>query len=123
MKCRLVLVIILAASSAVAANQRLAIRVSPSVAFAPANLVVRTQVEADHANRAIEVTAESPDFFRSSENQLDGEDAPRTSIFEFRSLPSGTYTVRVVLKGVGGSELAVEQAAVRVVDSEGRAPR
>src|SRR5688500_16079454 len=87
-------------------SERLAIRVSPSVAFAPANLVVRTQVTADRANRAIEVIAESPEFYRSSEMQLDGDRSPRTSIFEFRSLPVGSYVVRAVLKGTGGDELA-----------------
>jgi hypothetical protein len=99
-------------------DERLAIRVSPSIAFAPANLVVRTQVTANSANRTIEVIAESPEFYRSSEMQLDGDRAPRTSIFEFRSLPVGTYVVRAVLKGTRGDQLAVQQTAVRIVDSE-----
>jgi hypothetical protein len=103
-------------ASAIGATERLSIRVSPSVAFAPANLRVRTTVEASDANRAIEIIAESPDFYRSSEIQLDGEHAPRTTMFEFRSLPSGLYAVTGVLKGQGGRELASTSVTVNVVE-------
>jgi hypothetical protein len=104
-------------SSGATATDRLAMRVSPAVAFAPANLVVRTTVEADAANRAIEIVAESEEFYRSSEIQLDGAHAPRVTQFEFRSLPKGDYVVRAVLKGQGGDELASVQRQVNVVDS------
>lgn len=104
-------------SGMVGANERLAVRVSPAVAFAPANLVVRTTIEADPANRSIEIVAESPNFYRSSEMPLDGEHAPRTTQFEFRSLPSGMYKVRAVLKGQGGGELAFVERQVNVVES------
>ena len=66
------------------------------------------------------MVAESPEFYRSSETQLDGERAPRTAIFEFRALPRGTYQVRAVLKGVDGDELASDQVAVEIIDSGGR---
>lgn len=99
------------------ANERLSIRVSPSVAFAPANLVVRTTVEPDPSNRSMEIIAESSEFYRSSEIQLDGEDAPRTSVFQFRSLPSGEYSVKAILKGPGGRELATVDRHVNVVES------
>jgi len=104
-------------SGAAGANTRLSMRVSPAVAFAPANLVVRTLIEADPGNRAIEIVAESPDFYRSSEMQLDGERAPRTTMFEFRSLPSGNYSVRAVLKGQGGHEIVSVERKVNVVES------
>jgi hypothetical protein len=103
-------------SGALGANDRLSIRVSPAVAFAPANLVIRTTVEADSSNRAIEIVAESPDFYRSSEIRLDGERAPRTTMFEFRSLPSGAYSVRAVLKGQGGHKLATVERTVNIVE-------
>src|SRR5687767_5912927 len=98
--------LLIAAAGPLAANERLMIRVSPSVAFAPANLVVRTMIVADKDNRSVEIVAESMDFYRSSEIQLDGEHAPHTTVFEFRSLPSGSYQVRATLKGSGGHELA-----------------
>jgi hypothetical protein len=57
------------------AGERMIMKVSPAVAFAPANLIVRAYVEADADNRAIAVIAESEDFYRSSEIQLDGDHA------------------------------------------------
>ena len=55
--------------------------------FAPATLVVRTQVEADENNRSVEVTADSDESYRSSTIPFDGVRAPRTAIFQFRDLP------------------------------------
>jgi hypothetical protein len=100
--------------------QRLALRVSPSVCFAPANLVVRAFIEADAGNRAVQITAESPDFYRSSEIQLDGDRAPRTSLFEFRSLPPGSYEVKATLRGSMGEERATVMQQVSVIASDGR---
>jgi hypothetical protein len=106
---------IVAASASTGAGERLAMRVSPAVAFAPANLVVRATVEANEENRAIEIVAESEEFYRSSEIQLDGGRAPRTTLFEFRSLPTGSYQVRAVLKGAAGKELASTKTQLNVV--------
>ena len=88
------------------AGERITVKVSPAVAFAPANLVVRTMIEADQDNRAVEIVAESADFYRSSQIQLEGDRAPRTTNFEFRSLPPGTYEVRALLIGTGGEQRA-----------------
>jgi hypothetical protein len=74
-------------------------------------------VAASEENRAIEIIADSEQFYRSSEIQLDGERAPRVSRFEFRSMPSGIYQVRAVLKGSRGEELATSRARVSVVPS------
>ena len=102
------------------AEERLVVRVSPSVAFAPANLVVRATIAADKENRAIEIVADSGDFFRSSEIQLDGDQAPRTTYSEFRSVPSGTYIVRAVLKGSRGQALAAREVHFQVVATGAR---
>ena len=99
----LVGILLVAATRPTGAGERMIMKVTPAVAFAPANLVVRAVVEADADNRAIAVVAESDDFYRSSEIQLDGDHAPRTNTFEFRSLPPGSYSVKAVLIG-GGSE-------------------
>ncbi len=98
------------------AGDKLSMKVSPSVAFAPANLVVRAFVLQDADNRAIEVIAESEDFYRSSEIQLDGDKAPRTNVFEFRSLPTGTYQVSAVLIGSQGQR-ALVRSQVNVMAS------
>lgn len=112
----LVLFLLVAAMSHLAAVERLKLNVSPSVAFAPANVVVRTSIEPDAQNRAVEVAAESPAFYRSSEIDLDGDRAPRTNTFEFRDLPSGVYEVRATLMGPGD---AIRATAHREVDITG----
>jgi hypothetical protein len=99
----------------VGAGERMTLRVSPAIAFAPANLIVRTMIEADAGNRAIAIVADSQDFFRSSQIQLDGDHAPRTNTFEFRSLPPGTYQVKAILIGVGNEPRASVRQQVRVI--------
>ena len=61
-------------------GERITLKVSLAVAFAPANLVVRTTILADAENRAVQIVAESDDFYRSSELQLEGDKAARTKI-------------------------------------------
>jgi hypothetical protein len=109
--------LVILTTSAVNANDRLAIRVSPAVAYAPATLRVQTTIEADAANRSVEIIAESEDFYRSSQIQLDGEAAPRTTIFQFRSLPTGEYAVRAILRGQGGHEITSVERKVTIVES------
>jgi hypothetical protein len=101
------------------AKAPVAMRVSPSVSFAPANLVVSATVEVDAANRMLEVSAESINFYRSSAVQLDGDRAPRTTRFEFRDLPSGRYTVRLVVRGEDGKMRGAARQEVDVIDSGG----
>jgi hypothetical protein len=103
--------ILLASTSALplGASEPITMKVSPAVSFAPANLVVRATIEADSANRSVEIIAESPDFYRSSEIQLEGDKAARTTMFEFRSLPPGTYEVRATLFGATGKRGVVRQ--------------
>ena len=98
-------------------REALTIRVTPAVSFAPGNLTVRATVESNAANRAVEIVAESEDFYRSSEIELDGDSAPRTSMFEFRSLPPGMYEVRAVLYGLGGDSRAEVRQQVNVIPS------
>ena len=109
--------VVILIASGVDANDRLDLRVSPAVAFAPANLSVRATVESASDNRSIEIIAESAEFYRSSEMQLDGDAAPRTAIFQFRSLPTGEYSVRGILKGPGGHEIATVERKVNIVES------
>lgn len=109
--------LLVASAGPLGASERLSMRVSPSVAFAPANLTVRTNVQANSENRTIEIIAESDEFYRSSETELDGDRAPRVTLLNFRSLPSGMYRVRAVLKGQGGREIAFVQSQVHVVES------
>jgi hypothetical protein len=97
------------------AGERITIKVSPAVAFAPANLVVRATIPADADNRAVQIVAESDDFYRSSEQQLEGVRAPRTTTFEFRSLPPGTYLVSANLMGADGRSRGIIRQRVNVM--------
>jgi hypothetical protein len=99
------------------ARERMTLKVSPAISFAPANLVVRATIEADAENRSVEIIAESSDFYRSSEIQLNGDSAPRTNQFEFRSLPPGTYEVKAILYGSGGDPRAEVRQQVNVIQS------
>src|SRR3954467_12660498 len=58
---------IFAAILSLGAGERITMQVSPRVSLAPANLVVRTMIEANESNRALEIVAESGDFYRSSQ--------------------------------------------------------
>ncbi len=74
-------------------------------------------ITANESNRAVQIVAESETFYRSSEIQLEGDRAPRTSQFEFRSLPPGTYEVRATLLGSRGEERSTARQQVNVIAS------
>lgn len=119
MRARLVLCALLISAAPAGAREPLLLRVSPAVCFAPANLVVRATIEANAGNRAVEIVAESPEFYRSSEVELDGDSAPRTTTFEFRSLPSGMYEVKATLIGSDGKARAYVRQEVNVIAAGG----
>ena len=97
------------------AADRLSLNVSPAVAFAPANLTIRAIVPSAPDNQAIRIVAESPDYYRASEIGLEGDQAPRTTMLQFRALPTGTYEVTATLLGSGGHRLAIARQQVNVV--------
>jgi len=99
---------------------KLAMRVSPAMMYDPATLTIQLSVEPDSDNRALLVVAESVDFYRSSDIQLDGERAPRTSVISYRSLPAGEYSVQGVLVGTNGRARAQVSRVVMVIGAGGR---
>ena len=84
------------------AGPRVAIRVSPAVAFAPAILTVRTTIEPNDDNRMLTIEVDSSTYSRTSEIPLEGKNAQRTSVIELRDVPTGLYEVRAVLVGPSG---------------------
>src|SRR3979409_452598 len=117
MKFRVILCGLLLTASAlsVGAVEKFTMKASPEVSFAPALLTVRTVVEPDADNRALEIVIDSPDFYRSSLIQLEGDQAPRTSVVEFRSVPGGSYEISARLLGQGGESRAVARRVVDVI--------
>jgi hypothetical protein len=95
-------------------DEQLRLAVSPARSFAPSNLNIRARIVPHPDNRTLIVTAESEDFYRSSEISLEGEFAPATITFEFRGLPGGEYIVSGVLTDSVGRRRAgaVQQAKI-----------
>ena len=52
--------------------------------------------------------------------ELDGDRAPRTSVFRYRSVPAGDYEVRSVLLSTRGQERAMVSQTVTVLGAGGR---
>jgi hypothetical protein len=113
-------VCLLGALSGVDGAEPLHIRVTPAASLAPGFVTVQASIESDAENRLLEVVAVSPDFYRSSEIQLDGAHAPRLNVFEFRNLPAGEYQFTGTLIGTQGRRATVFRFA-KVIPSVGSA--
>jgi hypothetical protein len=107
------------AASTLDGDEPLRLRVSPAVGTAPGFLTVRVNVDAVADDRFLEVVAESADFYRSSQISIDGRNASRLSIFEFRNLPTGLYHVTGVIGGTRGPR-ATAWGLASVVPTPGR---
>jgi hypothetical protein len=98
-----------------AGDEALTLSVSPAMSMEPADVIVRVMVAPDASNRAVEVIAESADFYRSSEIALDGDKAARTTSFRYHELPAGDYQVRGVLIGTDGHLRAIVRREFKVM--------
>ena len=87
---------------ALTGSEPLRLQVTPSVARAPALLTVRVTIDAAADDRLLQVVAESPNFYRSSEVPIDGTNSTPLKVFEFRNMPTGLYQVTGVLIGSHG---------------------
>jgi hypothetical protein len=90
-------------------EEALTVKVTPLVALAPAFVRIRATIGAHDDNRALVIVAESEDFYTSSEIPLDGRHAPRVSVVEFPSLPTGFYDVTGILIGPRGPRATASQ--------------
>jgi hypothetical protein len=99
-------------------GEALQMQVSPAVQRAPAMLTVRVMVESSSENRLLQVSAESPSYFRSSEIQIDGASGSPLKVIQFRGLPTGVYEVTGVLVGTQGRRASISRVA-QVVASPG----
>jgi hypothetical protein len=111
--------LMLAAATRADVGERLTMAVSPAQSFAPTNLTIRVHVKPDAENRALEIVAESGDYYRSSRIQLDGNEASRTFVVELRSLPGGDYEVRGSLVDASGRARGLVRKHVIVIGSAG----
>jgi hypothetical protein len=106
------------ASTTLNGGEMLQMQVSPAIQRAPAMLTVRVMVQESAENRWLQVVAESPTFYRSSQVQIDGANSTPLKVFEFRGLPTGVYEVTSVLVGPQGPRATVSRVA-QVISSPG----
>jgi hypothetical protein len=107
--------ILMVGSISLSAGEPLSIRVSPAVSFAPAVVRIQATIDADADNRAVEMTADSGNFYRSSRIPPEGNRAARTNIVEFPGLPGGEYQITVTLFGSDGQPRGRVKQTVNVV--------
>jgi hypothetical protein len=110
---------LLLAAATLDGGEPIRLRVSPAVGTAPGFLTVRVSVESVADDRFLEVVAESPDFYRSSQISIDARNASRLNVFEFRNLPTGLYSITGVVVGVHGPR-ATASSLAKVEPSPGR---
>lgn len=104
--------LLIATGSTTRATEKLALKVTPNVSNAPSTVVVRAIVEPNKDNRWLHVEADSGEFLRSSDVQLDGDKAPSVTEFRLKNLPSGEYQVVAVLRDSLGKETLVRRTAI-----------
>lgn len=100
-------------------NTAMKMQVWPAISREPAVLTVRVMVEPSTDNRLLQIVAESRNYFRRSDVQIDGDQAAPLNVFEFRNLPTGVYEVTSVLVGSHGQR-ATATGVARVEPASGR---
>jgi len=113
--CGLIGLIVLPADG----GQRVAISVAPAKSFAPAQLRVRVRIDPSEQNRSLAIVADGPDFYRSSEIPLDGDQAPRIIETWFPNVPGGEYEIHALLLDESGRERAVAHESATVLSHGG----
>ena len=111
-------VCVLGGRERVGGNELLKLEISPRIAPAPGFVRVQTHVDASDERRVLEVSADSPEFSRSSSVELEGRSAPRATEFSFQNLPAGRYEFSAVLIGPRGV-LATATRTAEIVQTPG----
>jgi hypothetical protein len=95
---------LLGAAPGSATDTRLRIDVTPRISIAPAEVRIRAIVTPNAENRALQIVADSGDFYRSSYVPLAGADSASVTQAHFKNLPGGEYEVSVVLIDAQGKK-------------------
>jgi hypothetical protein len=107
---------LVATATGQAHDARLRLEVWPRVSTAPATIRVRAIVAPNAENRALEVAADSGDFYRSSYVPMAGIDAAPITETTLKGLPGGDYEISVVLVDSQGRHI-VERTSVMVASA------
>jgi hypothetical protein len=102
---------LLVCAPAGASAPKLSLHLSRSIVNSPGRLVARVTVEKNEDNRALEIVADSPLFYRSSVVNLDGDRAPRVTEVELKNLPGGSYEIVASLYDSRGDRVSARALA------------
>jgi hypothetical protein len=100
-------------------REALTLAVTPAQSMAPATVRIRARVEPSAENRLLAIVADGEDYYRSSEFQLEGDQAPPTVELQLPSLPGGNYEIYAVLIDSAGHQRAIARQSARVLATLG----
>jgi hypothetical protein len=81
----------------IAADAPITIAVRPAVTVARATAQLKVLVARDDRNRVLQWEVDGPNYYRSSQIDLDGSSAPRSWLFWVKDIPEGDYDIRVTV--------------------------
>jgi hypothetical protein len=93
----------------------LKLEVTPTQAFAPATVRISARIDPNEDNRLLAIAADAEEFYRSSEIQLNGAEAPKTIELRFPSLPAGDYEIAAALIDSSGHPRAIVRQTARIL--------
>jgi hypothetical protein len=85
-----------------AADAPVTVAVRPSIVFVGGDVRTTVRAPRDPRNRELRVVVEAPEYYASSDVQLDGADAAATHQFTWKALPGGAYRVEAIVTRDGG---------------------
>ena len=78
-------------------GEAISITVKPSVAGYRGSVRLKVVVARDDKNRSLRWEIDGPDYYRSSQRELQGAGAARIHEFLLRDLPAGEFEVRAIV--------------------------
>ncbi|HWJ55280.1 MAG TPA: hypothetical protein VNR90_03665 [Vicinamibacterales bacterium] len=110
---------LLLAAPAAAADPPVSLAVRPSVVFAGADVRTTVRTPPDARNRELRISIDAPDYYASSDVQLDGDGAAATHQFTWKALPGGAYRVEAILLREDGKTETVSTCFAVLVGDDG----
>ena len=84
------------------------LRLTSRFAMSPAQMRSLVRVAPHENNRRLRIVVDSPDYYRASEIDLDGVEAPLNHYFAWSALPAGSYSIVVTVLGADGPRASTE---------------
>ena len=101
--------VLLAGVVSYGADAPVTLAVRPTVVFAGRDVRTTVRTPRDPRNRELRIIVEAPEYYASSDVQLDGVDAPATHQFTWKELPGGAYRVEAILTRADGERRTATQ--------------